>query len=181
MRCWQNLPEQPEVELPVWNTTSDLWPLHSSAKVSICRSQAAKTQHKHMCMLSILYVYHANIVTISLTLDHTYFLMQASCNIHSLKHNTNLSIIAMKAIWFPMWTPGGLFPFSLHAEMRTMCRCSPCQTSGWWCWRSPSPTCPLTPCTLRRMAMTLMPLSCLSPFQTLCPMPAQGSHHRYIL
>lgn len=112
MRCWQNLSEQPEVELPVWNTTYDLWPLHSSAKVSICRSQSVAKQQKpntNICVCC-LYVYHANIVTVSLNLDHTYFLIQASCNIHSLKHNTNLSIIAMKAIWFPMWTPGGLFP-----------------------------------------------------------------------
>lgn len=84
-------------------------------------------------------------------------------------------------------TVNGCFPisfplfFPLHVEMRMMCRCSPCQTSGWWCWRSPSPTCPLTPCALRRTEMTLMPLSCLSPFQTLCPMPAPGSHYRYAL
>lgn len=32
----QNLPKQLEAELPVWNTTFDIWPLYASAKVSIC-------------------------------------------------------------------------------------------------------------------------------------------------
>lgn len=74
------------------------------------------------------------------------------------------------------------FSFShLLIEMRMMCRCSPCQTSAWWCWRSPSPTCPLTPWTLMKMEMTHMPLSCSSPSQTLCPMLAPGSRHRYEL
>lgn len=59
-----------------------------------------------------------------------------------------------------------------------MCRCFLCQTSGWWCWTSPSPTCPLTLFTLRRTAMTLMLPSCWSPFQTRCHTPAPGSQSR---
>ena len=32
----QNLPEQLEAQLPVWNSAPDLRPLHPSTKVSIC-------------------------------------------------------------------------------------------------------------------------------------------------
>lgn len=71
--------------------------------------------------------------------------------------------------------------FSVHVETRMTCRCSPCRTRGWWCWRSPSPTCPLTRCTPRRTGTTLTLLSCSSPFQTLCRMPAPESHLRCVL
>lgn len=65
------------------------------------------------------------------------------------------------------------------AGMRTTCRCSPCQTSDWWCWRSPSPTRHPTPCSQRRMETTLMPLSCSSLCQTRSRTQAPGSRHRY--
>lgn len=64
-------------------------------------------------------------------------------------------------------------------EMRTVSRCCLCQTSGWWCWRSPSPTCPLTPWTPSRMETMLMPPSLWSLSHPLCPMRAPESHHRF--
>lgn len=71
------------------------------------------------------------------------------------------------------------FPHSLRVETRTMCRCSPCPSSGWWCWRSASPTRPPTRSTRRRTETTLTPLSWSSLFQTLFHTPAPGSHHRW--
>lgn len=94
----------------------------------------------------------------------------------------------MKNMLLPCWTIktfkwlfSPIFPpfCCLGAEMRMTCRCCPCQTSDWWCWRSPSPTCPLTPCIPRRTETTLTPLSFSSPFRPLCPTRAPESHHRY--
>lgn len=130
MRQWQNLPEQPEVELPVWNTPSDLWPVHPPANVSICANQFLVPGYIRQG-IEYMYVCVSN---------------QITC---------------------------------LLAEMKMTSRCSPCPTSGWWCWRSQSPTFPLTPSTQRRMETTLTLHSWISLFQTRCHTPAPGSQHRW--